>query len=93
MHHCLKEFMNWRVILSKLHPEHLLDCLVNVMIHLMETWAIVRVTIILSLVLATIIMNAWDVTPSKQDVADKLKEYHENFCTSDWMHDTNLNRR
>lgn len=50
--------MNWRNILKKLHPSNILDCIVNMIVELMGTWVIIRVSLILLLVVATITSDA-----------------------------------
>lgn len=73
--------MSWkRRMLIKLHPQQVLDCLVEVITWIMETWALVRVLIIFILVLSTMLMYVRDNIPAADDLNQQLGQYYEDIC-------------
>jgi len=51
--------MEWiKRILTKIHPQNLLDMFIDAVLLMMEIWAVLRVILILLLVVATIILSA-----------------------------------
>jgi lysylphosphatidylglycerol synthetase-like protein (DUF2156 family) len=77
--------MRWKIIIRRLHPANLIDCLVDIILSLMEAWAVIRAVIILALVLVTIVVNLQSIINC--DFVKELK--NENSWIVDWMHDTN----
>ena len=76
--------MSWGTIIkTKLHPQKILDRVVDVILWMMEIWALVRVFLILSLVLVTVLLYIIEVTPNIEEITKNLEHCYENYCTVD----------
>jgi len=72
--------MKWKVILRKLHPENLVDCLVDTIIWMMEAWAIIRAIIIMMLVVIVLSINIQKLLPDYDTIQKWIGEEHEKVC-------------
>jgi hypothetical protein len=78
--------MKWKAILRRLHPENLVDCLVDIILWVTEVWAIVRAIVTVLLIVLVIIYYITDKLPSDinlftETINDLQKD---NRTNSDW---------
>lgn len=75
--------MRWKRIIRKLRPEQLVDIFIEIILEILDAWAILRTLIILAFVLVTILSSTFtDEQKSKGSL-------NESSWMVDWMHSTN----
>lgn len=75
--------MRWKRILKKLKPDQLVDIFIEIVLEILNTWALIRTVLILALVLTVVISNL--ITDSEQFKGS----IDETSGIVDWMYHAN----
>lgn len=75
--------MNWKFILSKLRPNNLVDLFVDLIIQMMELWAVVRAFIIMLLIVMVIVLYVDQrLIPDYELFLKTIGDFNENTWDS-----------
>jgi len=75
--------MRWKRILKKLKPNQIVDIFIEVVLEILNAWALIRTVLVLALVLTVVISNLITDTEQFKGLIN------ENISMVDWLHSPN----